>query len=112
MKLRSFSELENLLPQPENERATHSSANTSNKFWHDGKKKTLTVTLDSKGRKGKSVTVIAGFQHNPAVVEEIARFLKKYCGAGGTVKGLVIEIQGDQRATVSEKLRAMNYLVK
>jgi translation initiation factor 1 len=79
---------------------------------HDGKNKTVRVITDSRGRKGKTVTIVEGLQHNPATMEEIARILKQHCGAGGTVKAGTIEIQGDQRERVAEKLRAMNYVVK
>jgi translation initiation factor 1 len=78
----------------------------------DGDKKSVRVFLDDKKRKGKVVTIISGLQHNPQVIEEIATILKQYCGAGGTVKGRDIEIQGDQRKKVSEKLVALNFLVK
>jgi translation initiation factor 1 len=64
---------------------------------YDGKNKTVRVRLDTKGRKGKSVTLIEGLQHNPATIAEIARVLKQHCGAGVTVKEGQIEIQGDQR---------------
>ncbi len=79
---------------------------------HDGKSKTVRIRLDTKGRKGKAVTLVEGLQHNPTTMEEIARILKQHCGAGGTVKDGQIEIQGDQRERVSEKLRQMNYIVK
>jgi translation initiation factor 1 len=79
---------------------------------HDGKGKTVRVSLETKGRKGKSVTLVSGLQHNPRTLEEIARALKQFCGSGGTVKDGVIEIQGDQRARVSEKLRDMRYTVR
>jgi len=79
---------------------------------HDGRSKTVRVSIDSKGRKGKSVTLVEGLQHNPATMAEIARILKQHCGAGGTVKEGQIEIQGDQRQRVMEKLREMNYVVK
>ncbi|MGA2625312.1 MAG: translation initiation factor [Bacteroidota bacterium] len=78
---------------------------------HDGKGKTVCVSLDTKGRKGKTVTLISGLQHNPATMEDIARILKQHCGAGGTVKDGNIEIQGDQRVKVTEKLREMHYVV-
>jgi predicted translation initiation factor SUI1 len=79
---------------------------------HDGKGKSVRMVLDRKGRKGKTVTLITGFQHNPQIMQEIAKLLKEHCGAGGTVRGMTIEIQGDQRAKIAEKLRKMNYLVK
>jgi translation initiation factor 1 len=79
---------------------------------HDGKNKIVRVSIDSKGRKGKSVTLVDGLHHNPTTMAEIARILKQHCGAGGTVKEGKIEIQGDQRDRVTEKLREMNYVVK
>jgi translation initiation factor 1 len=79
---------------------------------HDGKGKSARVSLDTRGRKGKTVTVVTGLHHNPQTLEDIARVLKQHCGAGGTVKDGVIEIQGDNRARVTEKLRALNYLIK
>lgn len=63
---------------------------------------------DIKGRKGKSVTLVEGLQHNPATMAEAARILKQHCGAGGMVKKGQIEIQGDQRKRVLEELRKMN----
>jgi translation initiation factor 1 len=79
---------------------------------HDGKGKTVSIRLDTKGRKGKQVTLVEGLQHNPATMAEIARILKQHCGAGGTLKQGSIEIQGDQRERVAKKLKEMNYLVK
>ena len=78
---------------------------------HDGKGKAIRVLLDRKGRKGKTVTIVAGLQHNPETMEMIARLLKQHCGAGGTVRVGTIEIQGDNRGKVIEKLRLMNYVI-
>ena len=72
----------------------------------------MTVRIDTKGRKGKQVTLVEGLEHNPDTMEDIARILKQHCGAGGTVKQRVIEIQGDQRQRVAERLRELNYVVK
>ena len=50
-----------------------------------------------ENRVGKKVTVISGLHtYGSARLEKIARELKMICGAGGTVKNGVIEIQGDQ----------------
>lgn len=78
---------------------------------HDGKGKKVRVWLDTHGRKGKVVTIISGLMHNPNTMEDIARLLKQHCGAGGTVKQKNIEIQGDQRKRIEEKLEELNYVV-
>ena len=78
---------------------------------HDGRGKKVRIWLDTHGRKGKVVTVVSGLMHNPDTMEDIARILKQHCGAGGTVKDKDIEIQGDQRKRVQEKLKELNYTV-
>ncbi len=79
---------------------------------HDGKGKKVRVWLDTQGRKGKMVTVVSGLMHNPHTMNDLARILKQHCGAGGTVKNGNIEVQGDQRKRVEEKLKELNYGVK
>jgi predicted translation initiation factor SUI1 len=106
--LTSLSDLGQLLTDSEKKQLQP----VAKKLEHDGKNKTVRISLDSKGRKGKSVTLVEGLQHNPATMADIARILKQYCGAGGTVKDGNIEIQGDQRERVREKLLAMNYVVR
>ena len=107
MKLTSLSDLQQLLP--ETERRLSSSRDEGNSP-HNGKGKSVRVFLETQGRKGKSVTIVAGLQHNPSTMEEIAKILKQHCGAGGTVKQGNIEIQGDQRTRVKEKLRGIGYV--
>ncbi len=107
IRLNDLSELKQLLPQP-----LHVEESEKQKPAHDGRGQTVRVSLDTQGRKGKVVTLISGFHHNPETMEKIAKILKQHCGAGGTVRGMVIEIQGDQRGRVSEMLREMNYIVK
>jgi predicted translation initiation factor SUI1 len=107
-KLTSLSDLGQLLTDAERKQLPPD----FKKHEHDGKSKTVHVRTDSKGRKGKTVTLVEGLQHNPTTMAEIARILKQHCGAGGTVKEGKIEIQGDQRDRVAEKLREMNYVVK
>ena len=79
---------------------------------HDGKGKRVRVWLDTQGRKGKVVTVVSGLMHNPETMNDLARLLKQHCGAGGTVKDRNIEVQGDQRKRVEDKLKELNYVVK
>lgn len=109
--MNDFADLRSILPesiQIEIQKLEHA----EKKNGHDGKGKSVRVSLDRKGRKGKTVTLVTGFQHNPQTMQEIAKILKEYCGAGGTVKGMVIEVQGDQRKKIAEKLRDLNYSVK
>ena len=56
-------------------------------------------------RGGKTVTVVTGFVGiGQAEKERLAKEMQKACGAGGTVKEGRIEIQGDQRETVTRIL--------
>jgi translation initiation factor 1 len=73
----------------------------------------LKVMRDKKGRRGKVVTVIAGFVLTEADLKALAKTLKILCGSGGTVKeGGVIEVQGDHRDKIAEKLEELGYKVK
>jgi len=53
------------------------------------------IRLESKGRGGKTVTVVSGIQGEVLAIKALATELKKRCGSGGTVKDGNIEIQGD-----------------
>ena len=67
---------------------------------------------DRGGRNGKTVTLIHGLpESRPALGTRISE-LKRMCGAGGTVKDGVIEIQGDHRDRLADHLRALGYTVK
>jgi translation initiation factor 1 len=70
------------------------------------------VGRETKGRKGKGMTVITGVPLHPAGLKELAKTLKQKCGTGGTVKGHVIEIQGDHRDLLVSELQTMGYAVK
>ncbi len=106
MKLNSLSDLSRLLPE------TERPSNVSSDERHDGKGRPVRISLDTKGRKGKSVTIVSCLQHNPTTMKDIARILKEHCGTGGTVKDGDIELQGDQRTRAAAKLADMNYVVK
>ncbi len=72
----------------------------------------IRITREVKGRKGKTVTVIYGFQPNQIDLKALAKQLKQQCGAGGSVKDKVIIIQGDQRKTLMKLLEEKGYTVK
>ena len=58
-----------------------------------------------ENRRGKTVTVISGLHtYGENRLESIARQLKSKLGIGGTVKGGVIELQGDKIAAVKKLL--------
>jgi translation initiation factor 1 len=67
------------------------------------------VARTRSGRKGKTVTLVTGLP--PADLDPVARELKRLCGSGGSVKEGVVEIQGDHRARIAERL-ADRYRVK
>ena len=70
------------------------------------------VGRETKGRKGKGVTVISGVPLAGDALEELATRLKKRCGSGGTVAGNVIEIQGDHRDTLVAELARLGYTAR
>ena len=73
---------------------------------------TAKIFIDRKGRKGKSMTVIEGLSVNPQHLSDIAKQLKQHLGTGGTAKKGRIEIQGDHRKKVVEKLLELGFKTK
>jgi translation initiation factor 1 len=67
---------------------------------------------ETKGRKGKGVTLINGVPLDTVALKKLARSLKQKCGSGGSVKNGVIEIQGDHRDVLEKELAALGYKVK
>ena len=67
---------------------------------------------ESKGRGGKSVTLIKNLILSPADMKALAKKLKAVCGSGGTVKDEIIEIQGEHRQKIAEALEKLGYKVK
>ena len=70
------------------------------------------VRIERQGRGGKVVTIVDNLVGHPARIDDIAKHLKSRCGAGGTVKGRVIEVQGDHRARVVAALTALGLTAK
>lgn len=72
----------------------------------------MRVSRSTKGRRGKGVTVIDGVPLQGAELVALAKLLKSACGAGGTVKGGMIEIQGEHRDALIPLLEARGWTVK
>lgn len=70
------------------------------------------IARETKGRGGKSVSVIHGLALAPAELDTLCTTLKKRCGTGGTVKDGTIEIQGEHRDTLVAALTKLGYPVK
>ena len=70
------------------------------------------VGRETKGRKGKGVTMISGIPLPPEELMALVRELKQKCGTGGTLKDGIVEIQGDHRDTLVELLKARGWTVK
>jgi len=72
----------------------------------------LEAHFSNKGRGGKTVTVIAGFQGKETDLKTLAKFLKKKCGVGGSVKDGDIIIQGNYREKIMTILQKEGYNIK
>ncbi len=64
------------------------------------------------GRNGKTVTLISGLKLNDSEARSLLKGLKSRCGTGGTVKGDLLELQGDQVDVIMEFLTVQGYRPK
>jgi translation initiation factor 1 len=60
----------------------------------------IRVSRESKGRGGKTVTLVRGLPLDADALAALGKELRSACGAGGTVKDGVIEVQGDHAERV------------
>ncbi len=70
------------------------------------------LARERKGRGGKIVTIVGGLPQDDHLLAEVAQTLKRFLGAGGTIEGGQLVIQGDHRDRLEPKLVAMGYKVK
>lgn len=70
------------------------------------------IMLETKGRKGKGVTLVTGLPLDHESLKKLGKSFKQKCGGGGSVKDGVVEIQGDHRDILEKELVGLNYKVK
>lgn len=70
------------------------------------------VSRDTKVRGGKSVTLVKGLPLAEAELATLAKQLRGACGAGGTVKNGVVEVQGDHVDMLLAALQKLGYAAK
>lgn len=85
------------------------SMTTENRPKSDG---IVRIQRETKGRKGKGVTLITGVPLADTELKSLAKTMKQKCGTGGTIKNGVIEIQGDHRDLLMDFLKEKGWQVK
>ena len=70
------------------------------------------VSRETKGRGGKSVTLVKGLPLDSLALAALGKQLRAACGSGGTAKDGVIEVQGDHCDAVMAALQKQGYNVK
>jgi translation initiation factor 1 len=72
----------------------------------------LKIEASRKGKGGKTVTIVSGFQVSSETLNSLTKILKNQCGAGGAIKDNTIEIQGDHRQKLLEIMTKLGYKAK
>lgn len=72
----------------------------------------IRIRRETKGRKGKTVTTVLGFDLDDQALKALGKELKQHCGTGGSVKDGVIVIQGDHRDAVRGFLGGKGFRIK
>lgn len=70
------------------------------------------VSRQSKGRGGKTVTLVKGLALDPVALAALGKQLRTACGSGGTVKDGVLEVQGDHVERIVDELGKQGYKAK
>ena len=74
-------------------------------------RQTARLSLE-KRKKGKLVTVVRGLAAADNDLPSLLTQLKNHCGAGGTVDGEDLVVQGDQLDRIKTKLGDLGYRVR
>lgn len=70
------------------------------------------VSCETRGRGGKSVTVVRGLALDAPALAQLGKQLRTACGAGGTAKDGVLEVQGDHGVLVVAWLEKQGWKAK
>ncbi len=70
------------------------------------------IQRSKQGRGGKTVTLVTGLAGSESDLDSLLKLLKQHCGAGGSRDGRTLEIQGDHRERVRERLEALGHRPK
>ena len=76
------------------------------------KNEPLICKFEKKGRNGKPVTLIEGFEGSEEDLKQISKKIKTTLGIGGSEKDGIIVIQGDNRDKIMKILQEMGYKTK
>ena len=75
----------------------------------DKRQQKLRVSIEKKGRGGKTVTLVSGFIGTDDDLKELGKLLKTKCGVGGSTKDGEILIQGEFKQRIIDLLKAEGY---
>ena len=75
-------------------------------------KNPLICKFEKKGRNGKPVTLIEGFEGTEEELKQISKKIKTTLGIGGSEKDGIIVIQGDNHDKIMKILQDMGYKTK
>ncbi|MDO5615861.1 MAG: translation initiation factor [Cruoricaptor ignavus] len=75
-------------------------------------KEPLVCKYEKKGRNGKPVTLIEGFEGSDEELKNISKKIKTTLGIGGSEKDGTIIIQGDNRDKIMQILKDLGYKTK
>ena len=76
------------------------------------KSKKINIYTQKKGKKGKTITVVAGLNLKDKLkINQLLKNLKIFCGTGGKINDQNIHLQGDLIIKVKDFLRKEGYLI-
>ena len=109
--MKKFSSLSDLQSLIKNDETLKPETETPTKKFNI-KLQSLEAHYSAKGRAGKPVTVIKGFNGTKEELKSLSKLLKNKIGVGGSVKNNEIIIQGKTRDKVTKILEDLGHKVK